>query len=453
MTEFGSTQPTPASDASNPPDLPRPPGAIRRGLRAHPRWVDAALIGVYLLLTVSTGILGAFLPVTDNGPFVYHIPKYAHLPQLIFLLLSVSVAVITLLYRRRYPVWGLTATVIASSIAGPLGAPIAPMALVIAILLYSIPVYRSVKAGWVGYLIALIAELLSNPLGGVDFEITVGTDGSITNILVSAGLLMLYTAIPVILGINAGNRQRYLNALVEHAHQLARERDHLARLAVAEERTRIAREMHDIVAHSVSVMVTLSEGAANVMNESPEDATAAMQKSAETGRLALSELRSLIRILRDGDAGPAADIAPAPGIASLPNLVQGFRDAGLEVTLTLTGAPVEGADRREQGREVAIYRAVQEALTNTLRHAGPSAGVTVSVHQGPSMTTVVVEDDGGVPGHARPMSSVGAGAGLLGLAERLRLFQGELVAGPTPSGGWKVTVTMPTLSTEEDSDA
>ncbi|MFV0429814.1 MAG: sensor histidine kinase [Arachnia sp.] len=327
------------------------------------------------------------------------------------------------------------------------------MTLAIAILLYSIPVYRSVKAGWAGYLIASIAELLTNPWDGVGFEITVGADGSITSNVVSAGSLLLFTAIPVILGINAGNRQRYLNALVEHAHQLARERDHLTRLAVAEERTRIAREMHDIVAHSVSVMVTLSEGAANVIDESPEDATSAMHTSAETGRSALFELRSLIRILREGDDAPAADIAPTPGITALPHLVQGFRDAGLEVALTLTGAPVEGADRREQGREVAIFRAVQEALTNTLRHAGPSASVSVSVHQSPSMTTVVIEDDGGVPGHARPMSSVGAGAGLLGLAERLRLFQGELVAGPTPSGGWKVTVTMPTLSTEEDSDA
>ena len=143
------------------------------------------------------------------------------------------------------------------------------------------------------------------------------------------------------------------------------------------------------------------------------------------------------------DAGwAAAELAPAAGIDSLPELMEGFRAAGLTVTLTLKGTPTTEPERAEQGRELAIYRTVQEALTNTLRYAGQEARASVVVHQGPA-TSVTIEDDGGVPGHARTMDGIGSGHGLIGLAERLRVFGGELEYGPTRAGGWTVTAVLP----------
>ena len=421
-------------------NLPRPPGAFRRVMRAHPRWVDGILAGLYILGTVAAAVLGGFIPQDALRIGNWTTPEYLTFPQLALLILITASAVIGLFTRRRYPLASLIVVAGISATAPETMTPAMHAVLAVFVLLYSVPVYGSVRSGWIGYGITVVLSMIPGViLSGV---VTADSSGPVVT-LTATVVFALIMLVPLMMGINSGDRQRYTAAIIDRAHQLARERDQLARLAVAEERTRIAREMHDIVAHSVSVMVTLSEGAAHVVDSDPADARLAMTQSAETGRTALTEMRRLIGVLREDEGAlEAAELAPAAGIDSLPELMEGFRAAGLTVTLTLKGTPTTEPERAEQGRELAIYRTVQEALTNTLRYAGQEARASVVVHQGPA-TSVTIEDDGGVPGHARTMDGIGSGHGLIGLAERLRVFGGELEYGPTRAGGWTVTAVLP----------
>lgn len=441
----------PAADASSMstpavPDLPRQPGALRRVTRAHPWWVDGTIAGLYLLGSATIAVVtGVELPgVTEPDTAM---AQYLTFPRVLLLLLITGITAAALLLRRRYPLQGLIAVLVATSFVDiPV---IAAATVALWVLLYSVPVYRSTRAGWLGYAIAVLATLLALPIMREDLDASItGPDGILAFAVTSAVVVL----IPVMLGVNAGNRRRYTEAIIDRAHQLARERDQLARLAVAEERSRIAREMHDIVAHSVSVMVMLSEGAARAAEIEPAEAARAMEQSAETGRAALAEMRRLIGALRDpeGAPGAAAELEPTPGIDALPELIEGFRTAGLTVELTFHG---QAGHSREQGRELAIYRTVQEALTNTLRHAGPGATASVLVAEQADATVVRITDDGGQPGQAAPMSGVGSGQGLAGLAERVRLFGGELEFGPGSPRGWQVTAILPaTLSERPEAD-
>ena len=417
-------------------DLPRPPGRIREVMAAHPRAVDGIVAGVYVLLSVGAGILGAYIPEDGMGDVGFHIPTYLQFPQLIMLVAMVVTISIALILRRRYPVLSLVTVIIWSVVAPDSMVPVAAVSLAELFLLYSVPVYRSVRAGWAGYGLALLATV---PALAVDIRINGFSlfDGGQLAAFVTLVLLLMF---PVVLGVNAGNRRRYTEAIIDRAHQLAQERDQRARLAVAEERTRIAREMHDIVAHSVSVMVALSEGAAHVAEVQPAEAAKAMRQSAETGRSALAEMRRLIGVLRNSEE-ESADMAPMPGIDSIPDLVTSFRSAGLMVDLTLKGHPgdLEGS----QGRELAVFRIVQEALTNTLRYAGPGSTASITIDQRAGSLDVRISDDGVAPGRSAPMVGVGSGQGLVGLAERIRVFGGELDFGPKPRGGWYVHATLP----------
>ena len=435
-TEVPAGQPT---QAGQPIDLPRQPGALWRVMREHPRWVDAIIVGFYLLGTavaaVTEQVLSAESPTLDP-------PAYLQFPQVLPLLLVVAVTVSALLLRRRYPLWGLAAVLLTTTYVDL--PPVGVAMLATWVLLYSVPVYRSVRAGWIGYGMAVIASLLALPGVLADPESAgAGLEGILALVFGTSAVSL----IPVVLGINTGNRRRYTEAIIDRAHQLARERDQLARLAVAEERSRIAREMHDIVAHSVSVMVMLSEGAARAAEIEPAEAAKAMAQSAETGRAALAEMRRLLGALRDpaaetpGAAGSGAELAPTPGVEALPDLVESFRAAGLTVDLSFHGP---ASQTRERGRELAVYRIVQEGLTNTLRHAGSGAAASVRVDEQADATIVRITDDGGDPQHPAPMAGVGSGQGLMGLAERVRVFGGDLSYGPMPPRGWRVTASLPT---------
>lgn len=411
-------------------------------MQAHPWWVDGTIAGLYLLGSAAIAVVtGVELPGVAEPDIA--MAQYLSFPHVLLLLLITGVTVAALLLRRRYPLQGLVAVLVATSF---IDLPVVAAATVaLWVLLYSVPVYRSTRAGWVGYGLTVLATLLALPIMREDLDASItGPDGILAFAVTSAVVVL----IPVILGINAGNRRRYTEAIIDRAHQLARERDQLARLAVAEERSRIAREMHDIVAHSVSVMVMLSEGAARAAEIEPSAAARAMEQSAETGRAALAEMRRLIGALREpeGTPGAAANLEPTPGVDALPELIEGFRAAGLTVELTFRG---QAGHSREQGRELAIYRTVQEALTNTLRHAGPGAAASVLVDEQAVATVVRITDDGGLPGQAAPMSGVGSGQGLAGLAERVRLFEGALEFGPDGSHGWQVTATLPATPSEE----
>lgn len=210
------------------------------------------------------------------------------------------------------------------------------------------------------------------------------------------------------------------------AAHAAAERDEAARLAVLEERARLAGEMHDIVAHSLAVMVRQAEGGAYVADREPDRAAHALHTIAETGRSALSDMRGLLRVLRDPDAGEQA--APRPTLADLPVLLGRVRDTGLDVELCESGEPFPvGA-----ATELAVYRLAQEGLTNAVKYAGRRAHVAVAVQWGPTELTVEVRDDGG--GGDGPPAVPGTGAGLQGLRDRVAAAGGTFAAEPLPRG-------------------
>jgi signal transduction histidine kinase len=235
----------------------------------------------------------------------------------------------------------------------------------------------------------------------------------------------------VVLGLNVRTRRAYLASVEERAAQLERERDQQGQLAAAAERARIAREMHDIVAHNLSVMIALADGAGYAAAQDPDRATGAMEQVSRTGRHALAEMRRLLGVLRSDDG---AALAPQPGLADLEPLLERVRAAGLHASLETSGRPVAlGA-----GAELTVYRLVQEALTNTLKHAGADARATVRLGYDGEGVSVEVLDDG--VGRARV--GVGAGQGLNGMRERAAVYGGELEAGPAPGGGWRVRTRL-----------
>ncbi|MDI3423981.1 sensor histidine kinase [Streptomyces luteolus] len=246
-------------------------------------------------------------------------------------------------------------------------------------------------------------------------------------------------AMVTLLALAVRTRREYLASLVERARQLEVERDQQARLAAAAERTRIAREMHDIIGHNLSVITGLADGGSYAARKQPERAAQALDAIAGTSREALTELRRLLGVLRDDS--PTADLTPQPGLDDLDSLVDGVRSAGLPVRMTVRGTPADTTDTA--GRELTVYRVVQEALTNTLKHAGPGASATVEVgHTGTGLTVTVTDD-----GHAQPppLAAPADGRGLPGMRERTALYDGTLEAGPLPRppGGWQVRMHLP----------
>jgi signal transduction histidine kinase len=235
----------------------------------------------------------------------------------------------------------------------------------------------------------------------------------------------------LMLGVSVRYRRSALHAATQRAAQLERERDQQAMIAAAAERTRIAREMHDVVAHSLSVMVTLSEGAVRKQAGEPQRAGEAMRQVSATGRQALGEMRRLLGVLHTEQA--LDERHPQPGLAQLDDLLDQVRSTGLTVASTVTGLPAE----MPPGAELTVYRIVQEALTNTLKHATGVRQVKVAISYGSGSVTVDVHDDG-APAAGRP----NVGHGLAGMRERAAVYAGQVSAGPDPSGGWRVRATL-----------
>jgi signal transduction histidine kinase len=256
----------------------------------------------------------------------------------------------------------------------------------------------------------------------------------LTVIDVVANYLVFGTA--WILGDNVRTRRKYVAELEDKAVRLEAEREAQAQRAAVEERTRIARELHDVVAHSVSVMTVQAGAARRLLDRSKADPQAreAMATVETTGREALAELRRVVGVLRADDESPGLD--PQPGVADLPALVARAQEAGLAVDLTIEGEP----RALPSGVDLSAYRIAQEALTNAFKHAGP-AHADVRVCYGADALEVQVVDDG--RGAAADPSPVGGGHGLVGMRERVALFDGELVAGPRPGGGYEVKARLP----------
>jgi len=226
-------------------------------------------------------------------------------------------------------------------------------------------------------------------------------------------------------GYGVRTRRLYVATIEERAAALERERDHLARLAAADERAAIARELHDVVAHSLSVMIVQADGA----SYAPDRSHDALAMIAATGRDALDDMHRIVGVLRG-----ASDEFPDRRRVGLPELLE---RAGLQVALETVGTP----DGLSAAEELTTYRIVQESLTNALRHAGPDAAVTLRLVYAPDKITVEVCDDG-----AGPLVTAGSpagGHGVVGMRERVALHGGDLAAGPQPGGGWRVEATIP----------
>lgn len=252
-------------------------------------------------------------------------------------------------------------------------------------------------------------------------------------------LLTSLVAAALGLGLYAGTRRAYISALVDRADRLEREQAQTAELAAAEERARITREMHDIVAHHLTVMVSLSDAALRLIPRDASQAIETVTTVSATGREALRDTRSLLGLLADDNR--SADRSPIPDIAALETLVDQVRETGLPVAFRMQGTPTAiPADT-----QLAAYRLIQESLTNTMKHApaGTTAQVTLTFQ--PGRLGLLVEDDGN---GGRPITSWQAGRGTTGMRARIDAVGGELNAGPRGNGGWQVAATIPT-DTEE----
>ena len=227
-------------------------------------------------------------------------------------------------------------------------------------------------------------------------------------------------------------RVRQLALTRDRAEQAVREREQRTALAVADERARIAREMHDVVAHSLSVIIAQADGGRFVAAQKPERAAEVLGTIGETGRAALADMRSLLGVLRQEDE---TSFGPQPGPEQLPDLLERVRAAGLEVTLESEG----DLDALPQAVGMSVFRLAQEALTNVLKHAGPGASALVRLVRGPEGLVLEVIDDG----QGTDPDSDGLGHGLTGMRERMSVLGGTLQAGPLPSRGYRVRATVP----------
>lgn len=407
--------------------LPKPPGMVRQFWYRHPRVTDS-LVALAYLLPASGGSL-----ILASGSV--DVPDGLIPAGLVLVLFGGFV----LLFRRSRPWTVLIAsgaiTLLSAPMWGVLDVALLPFAL------YALAVYGSTRAAWIGFAGSVAVGFLASRLTGLMASAsTVPTLGDVISSAVAFAMLLVIVAL---VGINIGNRRRYVVALLDRAEQLARERDQQAQLAANAERARIAREMHDIVSHGLTVMVTLAEGSAASVERDPGRSAEAMRHVAETGRQALGDMRRMLGVLDDGlPATQTGALEPQPGVAELTGLIEGFRSAGLAVRFTSEGTPPH-----HPAEQLTVYRLVQESLTNVLRHSGALASVAVTVDYRPELVQIDVTNTGRVV--EAPATDAG-GHGLLGMRERVALYGGTVESGPKADGGWSVRATLRHETTDPD---
>jgi signal transduction histidine kinase len=357
----------------------------------------------------------------------------AHLPKLGVVLL---VALVPALWvRRRWP--AVTLAMVAGIQAGLFALRVQPSAnfLVEMAAPYSVALYGSRRVQRVSAVAAgVVVAALALPLG----LLRPSDRGALVGLLVGGVVAWL-------VGNTIRERRGRVVDLEDRAARLERERELEARRAVAEERLRIARELHDVVAHNLSVVVVQAQAAQRTLDRDIERARAVVASIEGTGREALDEMRQLLGVLRSAAPGDPEDgeFGPQPGLARLDELVEQVRAAGLPVTLR-----VEGTERPlGAAADLSAFRIVQEALTNTLKHAGPArAEVVVSYCERDLELTVSDDGRGSAAALGRDRGGAGlpsSGHGLVGMRERVALFDGELSAGPRPGGGYQVRARLP----------
>ncbi len=431
-------------------------------------WAEEHRFGIDAVWTVVLGMPAVLLSSGVASP------RRAFLdPGNALIIVWALALVVPLAWRRVRPVESTAAVAlvaVAHVVVG--GIPlIIPGDFAILVALWSVTVYGPAWA----YRAALAVALFGAGLLGLS-TVIVGGGGGIdgaAGITIMAGILAL--AVWALARVRRSRRDM-VDALRDRAARLEIERDQQATIATAAERARIAREMHDIVAHSLSVVVAQADGGRYAAAADPAAASRALEVIAETGRAALADMRRLLGVLRsdDGGAGPAgagdtstgrAPRAPQPGMspatssarpdapapveaaplaaalddADLGSLLDQARGAGMSVSFVRVGEP----RRLPPGAGLTLHRICQEALTNVRKHGGPGVQVTVVVRWGATSVELEVSDDGRGAAAADDAEAGSAGYGLLGMRERAAMFGGQVTAGPRPGGGWRVRFTMP----------
>src|SRR5215471_2375492 len=337
---------------------------------------------------------------------------------------------VPVVFRRKYPVGAYATAVAAGGLQVALGIRPAVTDVTILILLYTLAAYTPRRTSVWGLAVCLVGSVV-----GVLRWTSLGSH-SVLGWLEAGAILFAGPALLAwVFGDSMRYRRAYYASLEDRAARLEAERDAQAQVAAAAERARIARELHDVVAHNVSVMVVQADGASYALTSDPDRARQALAAIASTGRQALMEMRRMLGVLRRDDDGTEPERAPLPGIGQLGELLEQTRATGLAVSFTVEGVPQPLPD----GAALAAYRIVQESLTNTRKHGGPRATAQVLLRYLEDALLLRVTDDG-LGGTA---ASDGAGHGLTGMRERVAVYGGWVQAGPRPAGGYHVTARLP----------
>jgi signal transduction histidine kinase len=344
---------------------------------------------------------------------------------------AVSVPVLTLqtlpiAVRRRNPLRVLATTGLAITLYSMLGYPNGSGQLGVFVAFYTVAANEPRRRALVAAAITAVGTLVS--------LMAYAASGSLSDWAPNLGSTYLLFGVAWLVGDNLRVRRAYTRELEDRANTLMAEREDRDSIAVTEERARIARELHDVVAHYVSVMVVQAAGARRVAEKDPAAARGALEAVEAAGRTALAEMRRMLEVLRADDPG----MGPQPGLGELDRLIEQVRNVGLPVELKIEGE----ACCLPAGMDLAAYRIVQEALTNTVKHGG-KASAHVTVTYTTDTLEIEVTDDG--RGAAAPLLSMGVpgGHGLIGMKERVALFGGQLSAGPILTGGYRVFARMP----------
>jgi len=349
-----------------------------------------------------------------------------------YLLLPATLGLtVPVVVRRQHPVGAFATAIVAGAFQVLAATRGAFSDLAIVVLLYTLAAYTTRRLSVLGLGICLSGSAVAVLVWRPPSRVTNLLDWLVVGSIMFAGPCL----IAWVLGDSMRYRRAYYANLEERAARLERDRDAQAQIAAAAERARIARELHDVVAHNVSVMVVQADGAAYALGADPGRAREALAAISATGRQALAEMRVLLGVLRRTDDEPHAALTPLPGLSQLDDLLEQTRAAGLPVTCTVEGepAPLPG------GTALAAYRIVQESLTNTRKHAGPSARAGVRIRYTADYVEISVTDDGA----GGAAASDGAGHGLTGMSERAAMYGGSVQTGPGPGGGFAVTARLP----------
>lgn len=399
---------------------------MTRFWQRHP-WLADVLIGLTWLALSAFGPL-----VTVSSPSGTSGPTATVLPIALYVVVVLVAAAGIIGFRRRRPVWAFVVVFVATLPLTLVDPSLSNLAVAYAV--FAIAVYDQPRRAWLGAAVSMLVTIAVAVLSVfirlpfVAEQLGSRWESAATYMVV--GLLTLLVAL--FWGQSAGGRKRYIDGLIEHARHLERERDQQVQLAALAERSRIARDVHDIVSHSLSVIVRLADGAQAVIDQEPQRAKQAIGELGGVARSSLGEMRRVIGVM---ESAPNAS-SPQAGVSyeDLDHLVDVYRGIGLPVRLTTSGdAPTQS------GVQVTVFRVIQEALTNALRHASEPTVVTVHVETGADVEVTVIND-------GAPLAIAGVdhvGRGLVGMHERAALYGGSLDAAPTGDGRWRVRLTLP----------